>query len=71
MYVDTKDILLVLTLNVRNSSDVVLGSEDKLVVEDPLWFVVQAGGGMQLHHLVILDGQVLTRPLEMCHLGNS
>ena len=45
-----------------------LGGEDELVVEDPLRFVVEAGGGVQLHDLVVLHGQVVTRPLEVRNL---
>jgi len=34
----------------------------------PLGLVVQARRGVQVHHLVILHGEVLPRPLQMRHL---
>ena len=45
-----------------------LGGEYELVVEDPLWLVVEAGGGVQLHDLVVLHGQVVAGPLEVRNL---
>ncbi|MPC14100.1 hypothetical protein E2C01_006852 [Portunus trituberculatus] len=51
-----------------NCSDVILGGEDKLIVQNPLWFVVKAGGGMQLDHLVIFNGHVVASALQMCYL---
>jgi hypothetical protein len=30
--------------------------------------VVQAGGRMQVHHLVVLNCQVMACPLKVCHL---
>ena len=49
--------------DVCTRADVVLGCEDELVVEHPLGLVVQDGGGVQLHHLVVLHGEVMTRAL--------
>ena len=38
------------------------------LVQHPLGLVVQAGGGMQVHHLVVLDSQVVTGLFQMGHL---
>lgn len=35
----------------------------------PLGLVVQAGGGVQVHHLVVLGRQVVPRALQVRHLG--
>lgn len=34
----------------------------------PLGLVVQAGGGVQVHHLVVLGSQVVARALQVRHL---
>src|SRR4029434_1443096 len=57
-----------LWFDVGARADVVLGGEHKLVVEDPLWLVVQHRRGMKLHHLVVLHRQVVTRLLQRRHL---
>src|SRR4029434_2515096 len=57
-----------LWFDVGARADVVLGGAHKLVVEDPLWLVVQHRRGMKLHHLVVLHRQVVTRPLQVSHL---
>ena len=57
------------TLDVCDGADVVFGGEHELVVEHPLGLVVEAGGGVQLHHLVVLAGQVVARPLQVRHLA--
>ena len=57
-----------LTFDVCNSSNVILCREHKLIIDDPLRFVVQAGWGMKLYHLVIFNGQVVTCPLQVGHL---
>ena len=54
-----------LRLDVCAGSDVVLGGEDELVVEDPLGLVVQTRARVELHHLVVLHGQVVSRPLQV------
>ena len=54
-----------LGLDVGDGPDVVFGGQDKLVVQDPLGFVIQTGGRMQLDDLVVLDGQVVAGPLQM------
>ena len=60
-----------LRLDVCAGSDVVLGGEDELVVEDPLGLVVEAGRGVQLHDLVVLHGQVVPRPLKVRNLKHK
>ena len=35
------------------SPDVVFGCEDKLIVENPLWFVVKAGAWVKLDNLEV------------------
>ena len=57
-----------LRLDVCAGSDVVLGGEDELVVEDPLGLVVETRARVELHHLVVLHGQVVTRPLQVGNL---
>lgn len=54
-----------LWLHVRHCPDVVLGGEDELVVENPLGFVIQTGGRMQLDYLVVFDGQVVAGALQV------
>ena len=54
-----------LRLDVCAGSDVVLGGEDELVVEDPLGLVVETRARVELHHLVVLHGQVVTRPFQV------
>ena len=57
-----------LGLHVRHCSDVVLGGQNKLVVENPLRLVIEAGGWVKLDDLVVLDGQIVASPLKMRHL---
>ena len=66
--VQEKNSCLPLWLDVCDGSDVVLGGEHELVVEHPLRFVVQAGGRVELHDLVVLDCQVVPRPLKVGNL---
>ena len=40
-----------ISLDISTSSNVVLGSKCKLMIQYPRWFVVQTGGWMQLHNL--------------------
>ena len=61
--------LVTRTLDVRDGADVVFGGEHELVVEHPLGLVVEAGGGVQLDHLVVLARQVVARPLQVRHLA--
>ena len=56
-------------LNVRHRPDVILGGEDEFVVQNPFGFVIQTSRRMQLDHLVVLDGQIMTRPLQMSDLN--
>ena len=58
-------------LDVRHRPNVILRGQHELVVEDPLRFVVQTGGRVQLNHLVILHGQVMTSALQMSHLRGT
>ena len=55
--------------DVCTRADVVLGCEHKLVVEHPLRLVIQDGGGVQLHHLVVLHCQVVARALQVSDLS--
>ena len=55
----------ILTLDVCDGADVVFGGEHELVVEHPVGLVVEAGGRVQLDHLVVLAGQVVAGPLQM------
>ena len=34
----------------------------------PLWLAVKASGGMQVHHLVVLCGQIVACLLQVCNL---
>ena len=61
-------IYLPFRLDIWDCSDIVFGCEYELVVEHPLGFVVQTGGGVQLYHLVVLDCQVMTRPFKVGNL---
>jgi hypothetical protein len=54
--------------DVCDGADVVLGREHKLAVEAPLRLVVYGGARMEGHHLVVLEGQVVTCFLEVSHL---
>ena len=40
--------------DISDSSDVVFGGEYEFVIEHPFWFVVQAGGWVQLDDLTVL-----------------
>ena len=62
---------LKLTLDVCDGADVVFGGEHELVVEHPVGLVVEAGGRVQLDHLVVLAGQVVAGPLQMRHLADT
>ena len=55
--------------DVCDGSDVVLSGEHELVVQNPLGFVVQTRGRMELYDLVVLYRQVVSRPLQMCDLS--
>ncbi len=57
-----------LWLNICAGPNVVLCGEDELVVENPLWLVVQTGGRVQLDNLVVLDGQVVPGALQVGNL---
>ncbi len=59
-----------LRLDVRDCADVVFGGEDELVVQNPLWFVVQARRRVKLHDLVVLHGQVMTAAFQVSNLKN-
>ena len=54
-----------------DGADVVFGREDKLVVQHPFRLAVEAVRGMQLHHLVVLDGKVVPGALEVRHLQRA
>ena len=43
-----------LWFDVSASSDVILGSQHKLIVEHPLWLVVQACARMKLNNLAVV-----------------
>lgn len=43
------------TFDVRDGPNVIFGRQNKLIVNDPFGFVVEARGRMQLDHLVVLD----------------
>lgn len=58
-----------LWLDVCTSANVVFGGENEFVVEHPLRFVVQDCRRVQLDHLVVFYSQVMTRALQMSHLG--
>lgn len=60
-----------LWLDVCTSANVVFGGENEFVVEHPLRFVVQDCRRVQLDHLVVLYSQVMTRALQMSHLGGG
>ena len=49
--------------DVCDGSDVVLSGEHELVVQNPLRFVIQTRGRMELDDLVVLHRQVVSRPL--------
>lgn len=44
-----------LTFHIGHGSNIVFGRQHKLIVYDPVRFVVQTRGWMQLYNLVILD----------------
>lgn len=54
--------------DVSNCTNVVLGSEYKFIVKDPLWFVVKTGWRVQLDNLIILYSQVVACSFQMCYL---
>ncbi len=54
--------------DVCDSADVIARGQHKLLVQRPLRLVVQAGGGVQVHHLIVLHRQVVPRPLKVRHL---
>jgi len=52
----------------RNRANEVLGRKDELVVDDPLWLVVQHRTGMDGHHLIVLNGEIHARSLQVRNL---
>ena len=58
-------------LDVEDGADVVARGQHKLLVQRPLGLVVQAGGRVQVHHLVVLHGQVVPRALQMRDLPRA
>lgn len=54
--------------DVSARADVVLAGEHKLIVKHPLRLVVQHSGWVQLHHLVVLHGQVMSGALQVSDL---
>ena len=58
-----------LWFDVGDGPDVVLGGEHELGVEDPLGLVVEARRRVDLHDLVVLHRQVVTRPLQVRDLA--
>ena len=52
-------------LDVEHGADVVTRCQHKLLVQRPFGLVVQARGRVQVHHLVVLDRQVVARALQV------
>jgi len=69
---DNKDLVINgLTFNVRHSANVIFGGEHKLVIDDPVGFVVEASRGVQLHNLIILDCEVVACSLQVSNLQQN
>lgn len=64
----TKGLTELLTLNISDSSNVVLSGQHKLVVDDPVGFVIQASRRVQLNDLIIFDRQVMAGSFQMSDL---
>lgn len=56
------------TFDVGHGANVVFGGEHKLVVDDPVRFVVEASRGVQLHNLVVFDCEVVACSLQVGNL---
>mmetsp|Transcript_7553 Transcript_7553/g.46424 ORF Transcript_7553/g.46424 Transcript_7553/m.46424 type:complete len:288 (-) Transcript_7553:1343-2206(-) len=52
----------------RVSADVVLCGQDKLMIEHPVWLLIQNTGRMKENNLIVLGCEVMTRPLFVCNL---
>lgn len=57
-----------LALDVGDGADVIARSQHEFLVQRPLGLVVQACGGVQVHHLVVLHRQVVPCPLQVGNL---
>ncbi len=58
-------------LNVDHSANVVLRRQHKLVVQHPLRLVLEDARGVEGHRLVVLDGEVEPRALQVSDLHSS
>ena len=47
------------SLDIRAGADEILGGQHKLVVHNPLRFVVQTAAGVQRDYLIVLDREVV------------
>jgi len=59
---------LLLTFDICHRANVVLCSQHELIVDDPIGLVVETSRRMQLHVLVVLDGQIVASALQVGHL---
>lgn len=57
--------------DVGDGAYVMFGSEHELVVDDPLGLVVEASRRMQLHYLIVFNGQVMAVSFQMRGLCNA
>mmetsp|Transcript_404 Transcript_404/g.740 ORF Transcript_404/g.740 Transcript_404/m.740 type:complete len:259 (-) Transcript_404:1488-2264(-) len=55
-------------LDVSHHADVVFGSKNEFIVHAPLGLMLQHSRRMQCNDLIILDSEIMTRPLEMSNL---
>lgn len=62
---------VILTFNVCHSPDVIFSGQNKFVINNPLWFMIQTCGRVKLNILVILDGKIVTGSFQVCHLNKS
>jgi hypothetical protein len=60
--------LMVLTFNIRHSSDVIFSGQNKFIINNPLWLVIQTRGRVKLNILVVFYGEIVTSSLQVSHL---
>lgn len=54
--------------DIGNGANIVLCGEHELVVDDPFGLMIETGRRMQLHHLIVFNGKVMSRALQMSRL---
>lgn len=54
-----KENLTKLTFNIRDRANVIFCRQYEFIVNDPFWFMIQTRRRMQLHDLIILNGQIM------------